>query len=106
MRLTLPTIDPMHIEQHAAIIIMMSDANQGAVRKQLYPELFVQLARQSLLESFARLALAAGKLPQTALVRRSMSLRNQYPSLCIDKGGGSDMNQLRHQERYSALIFT
>jgi hypothetical protein len=96
----------VHVEQDAAISVIVVNPDERTGREDSDTELLPELTGQSLQRRFPGLQLPAGEFPQTALVDGFGPLGDQNPPLGIFHCPGGNMNLRCPQVRYSALMRT
>src|SRR5262249_262245 len=82
------------MELHASIAVLVRDRVDLFANRRLDGELFAELTAEALDERLARIAFAAGKLPQSCEVNAFLSAREQEGSIALDDGCGH--NGRRH----------
>ena len=94
-RLTFPGIDPVDIQQHAAIGIVMGDADQRPVRDDLDAQFLVQLRASPAATVSPGSSLPPGN-SQSPWWVSSCRLASKHPAGIVDQGGSGDMDDRAH----------
>ena len=75
------------MELNGALGVFVRDLEQLRAHDRVAPELFAQLADETAFVGLARLALAAGKLPQPFEVRATQPSRDEVGAASFNHGG-------------------
>ncbi|KAI3478026.1 hypothetical protein L1887_60078 [Cichorium endivia] len=86
------TVDVPDIQQNLLVRIVMGNLDQWPRGGHLDAQLFAQFARQGDFDGFAVLDLAAGKLPEAALVLGFATSGDENTAIHATNDGGGDMN--------------